>query len=163
MKKLTTGFLLGSETASTVSKLAGCIISWLNGTLPHPRKTDSAQATTWNGALGAICPKKTLWQWKISLIPSDSLCGPATTTLESPLPTMSIGPVEAVILESWTWPDCQKTDTISIDLCGITKSTPCTYCLTGHGREEKVKSRPSSSTPIIQKPNSSSTESLRVG
>ena len=70
--QLPAGFLLGTETASTVSSRGVYKFPVRWGVAEARQRSDRSQATTHNGAHGATYQKKTSSLWRTSLIPLDS-------------------------------------------------------------------------------------------
>ena len=122
------GFVLGSETASSVSSRGVYKLPYKAST-----RTDSAQAMTTSGALGATCPMWTLRIWTTCPTPSDSSCGRASTISVSPRHTMNTGPAARRTSASATWPVCQRTVTTSTAPYGTRMSTRSTSLHTGLG------------------------------
>ena len=99
---------------------------------------------------------------KTCLIVSASSYGPVSTIWVNRLRIILTGRAIAPCSVSLTWPVFQRTATICIAVIGTRLKRRYISCLTGHGRDAKVKWLRYSFTPTILLPSCSSTERVRV-
>ena len=138
IKQLPQGFLLGSETASTVSS---------RGVYKFPVvPDDNSRFASWAPGYDPKALEKG---------------GQATTIWVNLHLMMNTGPHAAVISASAIWQDCQRTVTICIGVIGIRMHTPSISCPTGVGEPQRKtretvleRSRQSIAIPTIPLANS---------
>ena len=134
--KLPQGYLLGSETASTVSS---CGVYKFRVVPAKEKKHADNQSSSYD--LEA-------YSWASS-------SGQASITSVSPRLMTSLGPHTVLTSASWIWPVGPKTGTTSTAPVGIPPRSPCTCCRTGPGPAAKARPRPFSAIPATPRPSSS--------